>query len=183
MENKNFVFFRIGLLCLGCVILFISLIAANRDVTGNLGRAMTKRLYFGRTLLPDHVFYEAVMASDRVTYLLADKEDRVMLSLTYAERRFQAAQALFDDNQTELAFTTLGKSQKYLFLAADAVLSSPDSYSFETKRAVRDALQHSLYRLQLVQTDRPHTETSEVGDLLDQSRSILREIESALQSK
>ncbi len=183
MENKNFVLFRFGLLFLGCFILFVSLIAANRNVTGNLGRAMTRRLYFGRQPLPDHVFYEAFMAADRVQYLLATKEDRVLLALAYAERRFQAAQMLFNDNQNELALSTLGKSQKYLFLAAESVLVAPDSYDHTTRTAVRDAVHHSVYRLQLVQKEQPDEDTSEIGNLLDQSHSILQQLDSPVFSK
>ncbi len=173
MENRSYTIFRFLLLILGIFVLAISLIAANRSVTGGLARMMTKKLYFGRQVLPDHVLYEVIMAVDKVRFVSAPPTQRVSLAIQYAERRFKSGLALMADEQPALAISTIGKSQKYLFFAAEQVLASPDTYSYAVKRLVLDSLEHSMYRLQLLQEENPTVDTSELARLTEETHSFI----------
>lgn len=182
MENRTYTFFRFALLFVGICVLGISLLAANRSITGGIKRMMTRKLYFGRPILPDHVLYEVTMAVDRLQFISTEPIQRVPLAVKYAEKRFQTGVLLFADGQAELAVTTLGKSQKYLFFAAEQVLATPSNYTTETREMVQNALEHSVYRLELTQEEHPCVETVELSNLIEQTHAFLQQFH-ALSSK
>lgn len=180
MENRSYTIFRFLLLFLGIFVLAISLLAANRSITGGISRMMTKKLYFGRQVLPDHVLYEVIMAFDKVRFVSTPPVQRVPLAIQYAERRFKSGLALMADEQPALAISTIGKSQKYLFFAAEQILATPDSYTDGTQRQVLDALEHSMYRLQLVRDEHPALDTSELARLTEETHSFIHRFDALL---
>jgi hypothetical protein len=111
------------------------------------------------------------MAVDKVQFS-APPTQRVSLAIQYAERRFKSGLALMADEQPALAISTIGKSQKYLFFAAEQVLASPDTYSYAVKRLVLDSPEHSMYRLQLLQ-ESPTVDTSELARLTEETHSFI----------
>ncbi len=176
MENRSYTFFRFCLLCVGIAVLAVSLIAANRSLTGGVDRAITRTLYFGRPVLPDHVFYEVFMASDRVQYLAAPQNQKVLLAIKYAERRYQTGQLLLFEGQNELALTTFSKSQKYLFLAAELLAEHKEELPQETRELVLASLEHSTYRLQLLIEEHPELGTGELSSLLEQTIPVIKKL-------
>lgn len=121
-------FLSISALCLGLGILGVSLFYGSSQsfsISGETG-TLPKELYFDEDLLPDHVLYPVLMAVDRVRLESAPELEQLYLRTEYANRRLQYTQDLLDKDKTELAYTTLTKSQKYLLYAAQDMLSYSD---------------------------------------------------------
>lgn len=167
-----------GLLLLGfgSLVLVTSLLDANKVSVGDTTYLLSRRMYVGRTILPDNVFYPAVMLADRIKLDRVSTEEKIILEIEYADRRFKYATALLDKKEPELAFSTLSKSQKYLFLAADQMLTDAAQFQPATIHTLREALDHSIFRLEEV---KPHMENyaSSIDALIQQSRTYLKRLD------
>lgn len=81
-----------------------------------------KQFYFDGEILPDHTLYPLVMVADRVKLEMAPDKEIIQIYTTYANLRLGAAEQLLEKGETQLALTTLTKSQKYLLKAAQATI-------------------------------------------------------------
>jgi hypothetical protein len=106
----------------GSGILLVSLFMSASQVSSS-GQNTNEdhNLYFNRTLLPDHVFYPALMVVDRIQLETASDYERVFKDIEYAHRRLEYAEELLVLGKQDLALTTLTKAEKYL---ANAVLDA-----------------------------------------------------------
>lgn len=98
-------------------ILFISLSTVSA-VQSASGVDQPKHFYMEGTLLPDHVAYPIVMMVDRAHLEAATPVEQVYLKTEYANRRLEYAEKLLEKDNSNLAVTTITKSQKYLLSAA-----------------------------------------------------------------
>jgi hypothetical protein len=170
-----------GLFAFGTLILATSLIAANKASTGDTSRLMGQKVYMGRTILPDHLLYPAVMIGDRIKLQMAPHEESILLQVEYSDRRYRYAAELLHKGQPQLAFTTLTKSQKYLLMASNEVLVDPSKVDKKTIMTVRDALDHSIYRLEKFKSDEANADASAIDQLILESKVLLQNITAALE--
>jgi hypothetical protein len=135
-------------LVLGVLILAISFSTANTALSSTgIQETSTKQFYMGETILPDHVAYPALMAMDRAKLEMDTPSERIYTQVEYSQRRFEYALALIEKDNLPLAISTLTKSQKYLFQAAEEALAtqaSPTAVSYVLKAL-------NYYRDQLIQ--------------------------------
>lgn len=168
----------ITLMMAGVVILVLSLMAANRlSVAGTLLPSSGLKLYFGREMLPDHLFYPALMLRDRIRLETASPTEQIALKQAYAEHRYDAAVKLLGSNQEQLAITTLTKSQKYLISAGYQALEQTDR---ATIQQVRAAVDHSLYRLNTFTEEYQGPNQDVLSILREESRVLLQKLDERL---
>lgn len=86
-------------------------------------RMSARELYWGEEILPDHVLYPAMMAIDRFQIEKAEPTERIYMEIVYAGRRLVYGQELLKKDKSDLAVTTLTKSQKYLLQAGKETLA------------------------------------------------------------
>ncbi|MBP7768857.1 hypothetical protein KA082_03425 [Candidatus Woesebacteria bacterium] len=170
----------VSLVVVATIILFASLLTANKQSLGDTSRVLGRRIYVGRTILPDNVLYPFVMVMDRLRLETAADDQKIFLKLEYAQRRFEYAVALADRHNQSLALTTLTKSQKYLFSAATQILEDPAATTVETKQLMAKALDHSLYRLELFSGKFGADPSGIITDLEQQTTVLLHEINSII---
>ena len=97
------------------LILAISLLVSSQEVVAQTGEESS--IYFSGNILPDHSLYPLLMVIDRVHLLKADDDELLELYVSYSFDRLYAAQSLLEKGKTNLAVSTITKSQKYLILA------------------------------------------------------------------
>jgi len=160
----------------GVIILFISLVAANRFTTGSGLSLSGNKIYFGRKILPDHLLYPVLMIHDRLTFEAATPDQQVLLRLSIADDRYESAQQLLERGQQDLAVTTLTKSQKYIMLSGLDLLS--DSVSDpEVVHRVLCAIDYSVYRLQMFQKQYQGDESIVISGLIEETRVLQQQLE------
>ncbi len=98
----------------GGSVLIISLFSATPVSSTGLRSASENKLYFSKTILPDHVFYKAIMAMDRLQLETASSHERIFIQVEYAHRRLDYSQQLLEEGKEDLAITTLTKAEQYL---------------------------------------------------------------------
>ena len=115
LENRRaYTWYVVINLLFGVGIFLVSLFYA---LTGIAANGEGRHLYFGREILPDHVFYPVMAAVDRFELLAATPEEQFRLRQQLAIKRLLAAEQLYLQGQNELAFATLGKAHQYLLQA------------------------------------------------------------------
>ncbi|MFZ1721729.1 MAG: hypothetical protein WAU07_04440 [Microgenomates group bacterium] len=138
-------------------------------------RSSTRQIYFGKEILPDHLFYPALMAADKIVMELADEKEAVYLKVQYSIDRFEVAERLLEKQDIERSVTALTKSQKYLLSAAhDVIYLELDS---EVKTHVLAALKYQTYRSEELSTKLPASEAAVVMQLVEESRAIIPKLE------
>lgn len=159
-------------LCLfAALILAASLVSSNRAMSGTKQRLSTLEFYWGTQLLPDHPFYLVLMARDRATLWLASSEREPQLRLQFAEKRFQTARTLAQQQKNDLAISTLSKSQIYVLDAARQL--EVKGMTAAQREALRSVLDHSLYRLELFNQQYPELDTSMLQSLREETAGRL----------
>lgn len=114
---KHFkVIVSVSALLFGVSLVGISLVSASQVQSRGLD-ATQKEMYFEDTVLPDHAFYPALMAKDRVVLELAQPERRIQLQVQYAKDRMHAAELLYEKGKPDMALSTATKAQKYVLTA------------------------------------------------------------------
>ena len=131
MQKFNYIFFVLACL-LAVGVLFISLQSANsqRSSGSDQNKLLLSKLYVAKEILPDHTFYFALMAVDRLRLELVTPEQKSSLLLAYAKRRLFYSERLLDKGQRELSFTTLSKAIKYYQQALTISIASFDEQLF-----------------------------------------------------
>ncbi|PIR61845.1 MAG: hypothetical protein COY81_03440 [Candidatus Pacebacteria bacterium CG_4_10_14_0_8_um_filter_43_12] len=167
----------IVLALLGVVILSLSLITAN-SLTGGRDNIPVGgwQLYVGRRILPDNILYPLVMVQERIKLNQTPPERQSTLMLSYAQERFEVAEALAAENQPGLAITTLSKSQKYIIAAGYRDLEDAGTLVEELK-TVRAAIDHSLYRLDLFGQANPQLEMAPIAQLKEETKILLAKVD------
>ncbi len=166
---------------LGVIILFVSLAAANRVATGSGLFLSGNKIYFGRKILPDHLLYPVLMVHDRLIFVSATKNQQALLRLSYANDRFESAEELLKQEQLDLAITTLTKSQKYLMLSGLDVLNNVVTDQ-DIIQKVLCAIDHSIYRLQMFQSQYQGTESIVISNLIEETKVLQQQLEEKLTS-
>jgi exonuclease VII small subunit len=69
---------------------------------------------------------------DRLELELSDQKEKIVLQLDYANKRLEAAIALYELGKTDLAFNTLNKAHQYLLQANRGVLALTDKGKYLT---------------------------------------------------
>ncbi len=146
-------------LVLGVTILAISFSTANSGFASS-GALETsrKQFYMGETILPDHVAYPVLMAMDRARLEMDTPSERIYTQVEYSQRRFEYALALIEKNNLPLAVSTLTKSQKYLFQAAEELQTteaSPTAVAYVIKALNYYRFQLEDLKASLDDNDRP----------------------------
>lgn len=115
-HKKAYWLFVLIMTTLGILFFVLSMFSTvSNGVTGLAARE--RRIYFDRKILPDHLFYPALMILDKIKLDAADKETQTLLKIDYAEKRLAAAKTLFVQGKNDLAFVTAGKAHQYLLQA------------------------------------------------------------------
>ena len=127
------------------------LVAAQVSSHGQGDLQSQRRLYFDDEIKPDHLLYPLVAGADRLKLALASQDEKVVLQIAYAERRFEHARQLLEAGQEELAVATFTKSQQYLFLAASGLEECQRSRELNADLLAR--LQIQTYMLEQYKDD------------------------------
>jgi len=119
LENKRiYRWFVITNVVFGLGVFVISLVTT---LTGSRATLGGQQLYFGREILPDHVFYPVMVVGERLELTLAQPADKILIRQQLARKRLSAAEQLFRLGKRELAWVTLGKAHQYLLQVNDEV--------------------------------------------------------------
>jgi len=125
LKNKNNYIWYVCLnLFFGLSVFTASLvvaIAGPREVVGE------RQLYFGREILPDHVFYPMVALGDRMELWAAPVPDRVTIQTELARKRLSAAHQLYTQGKIDLAWVTLRKAHQYALEARSSLQGQENS--------------------------------------------------------
>jgi len=110
---KNKKYYRVYV-CLNLVFgLGVFLISLTTALSGSREVVGERQLYFGREILPDHVFYPMVALADRVELWATPEPDRVVIQEELARKRLAAAEQLYSQGKIDLAWVTLRKAHQY----------------------------------------------------------------------
>ena len=82
-------------LLFGLLIVFVSLVSTNQVVSFEGSQASNLKLYFGETILPDHVVYPFVAAADRVLLWASPPQEKIKLQLAYSRIRMEYARLYY----------------------------------------------------------------------------------------
>lgn len=124
--------------CCGSAILVVSLFSATQVSSADGHTASQNKLYFSKNILPDHVFYKALMAVDRIQLETAPEHERIFIQVEYAHRRLDYAEQLLDENKEDLAVTTLTKAEQYLQHAVT------EANALQVSQSVKDRLEKAV---------------------------------------
>lgn len=159
----------------GFFIMAVSLMAANQVISYEGINASGKKLYFGQTILPDHVMYPAVAAADRIVLLAAPASKKIELQLAYGQIRLDYAQGLLEKGESDMAQAALTKSQKYHSLAAQQLMEIETDEPLEQKviRHLDNNIEAAAAILPCLQ---PHQQPF-VNQLQQQNKALLQKLQ------
>lgn len=126
-------------LILATGILGVSLMASSKEAVAQ-GADESPTLYSVDHILPDNSLYPVLMVIDRIRLMTADDTEYPELYVQYSFDRLESATALLSKGKTDLAVTTLTKSQKYVLQAA--AYTEQNDVSEETLAYVVQALKN-----------------------------------------
>lgn len=129
-------------LLLGGAVVAISLMSASTSLAYRDDHISKRRLYLAKEILPDNLFYPVLAVSDRARLEMATPVDRVYLKIDYSHKRLGFAKQLLINGETQLAQSTLTKSQKYLNSAMQDILLG--DFSLELKKHVLASADYHL---------------------------------------
>ncbi len=110
-------------LLLGGTIVLVSLSSAAASQAYTQNSISSRKLYLGKEILPDNLFYPAVALADRAKLEMAMPTERIYLQVNYSHRRLGYAKELLIKGESDLAQSTITKAQKYLNNAAQEALN------------------------------------------------------------
>jgi flagellin-specific chaperone FliS len=167
-------FLSLGALLFAGGVLVISLASATQVASTGEKLSAERKLYFNRTLLPDHPLYPVLMAVDRVQLETASSHERIFMEVEYAHRRLSAAEELLDQDKPGLALTTLTKAEKYLgqSVAEAKELDTPDSI----RQRLAKAVEYHLKRLQTLQPLFNDADRVIVEKMIHENESLLKDL-------
>jgi hypothetical protein len=164
----------------GVVILLLSLLTANNlKMNGTEVSTEQWKFYLGRDILPDNILYPLLMIRDRVRLDSAAPREQVALKLEYAEERYKTAEELLRRDRGLLAVSTLTKSQKYIISAGYQSLEVAE-LSKDDIQKVRNAVDHSLFRIDSFSKENPEHNQSIITQLREETRILLLQLDERL---
>jgi hypothetical protein len=165
-----------GALLFGVLVVGLSLQTSVPVYSQESDRASLRQLYFDGEILPDHLFYPALMVADRLQITLAGPDERVYLQVLFAYQRLESSRLLLEKGEEALALTTLTKSQKYLLGAAHGVLgldeAGADGSLEEAREHILKAFRYHLREYALLQDEFKELDTSAIGRLIEEGRVL-----------
>jgi flagellin-specific chaperone FliS len=137
----------------------------------------SKKLYFGKDILPDNIMYPVLMAVDRVELETAPNSEQIYIQIEYANRRLNYAQQLIDQQKEVLAVSTLTKAENYLADAAAKVALNED-----TTQTVKDdlsrAIRFHIDELQKINPKLTDADRALIDKLIEQNDFTLKTLQS-----
>ncbi len=180
MQKQKLIFAVLSVL-VGVFIFTSSLVASSqKQDNADSDRVSRKQLYFGKKILPDHIFYPALMVVDKSLLFITSGESEVFLRIRLAQDRMISANSLLDKNEEGLAFSTLTKSQKYLLLASQEFLVL-ESHSKEVGIALLTALEENTQHMKIIQKRFKNVDTSTINDLVAESETLISIVKNKIQ--
>lgn len=162
-------------LLIGVLIFGTSLLMASQVRSKDFPRVSERRLYFSNRILPDHLLYPVLMIADRVILNLTFGDEKIYVKLGMAEDRLKSAKILLEKNQEELALSTMTKSQKYLFSAANDFLQESDQ-SEAVKQDLLASLIHNYNEMKECRNNFEVIDTTPISDLLTESEALISQL-------
>lgn len=159
-------------------ILFISLSTVSA-VQSASGVDQPKHFYMEGTLLPDHIAYPIVMMVDRAHLESSTPIEQVYLKTEYANRRLEYAQKLLEKDNTNLAVTTLTKSQKYLLSAARQAIET--DMSATVIKHVIATIEYHREQTALLAPKLPDNERAVLDGLNEECAVVIEQLKSKLE--
>jgi hypothetical protein len=141
--------------------------------------ASSKKLYLNQKLLPDHLFYPVVAATDRTRLELATPIDRIYLQVQYGQRRFLYTKELLEKGHRSLALSTLTKSQKYFIIAAQEYLDQDLANS--VGRFLVRAINYHLDQIGQIKSELNPQEVDVIEKLCQENRILKEKIEKEIE--
>ncbi len=145
MKKIRLLFSSLALIFGGAIVV-VSLMSAASSQAYQDERMSGRKLYLGKEILPDHLFYPVLVAADKARLVVAEPVDKIYLKIDYSNRRLGYAKQLLLDGEVELAQSTLTKSQKYLNSAVHDTLDG--EFSLEVRQYVIASADYNLGELQ-----------------------------------
>lgn len=167
--------FALVALVVACMIFAVSLLIASQKSAVTVERISEKKLYIGK-VLPDHIFYPALMVVDRMLLFFSSQEGGVYTRIRFAEDRLESGRLLLLKQEEALAMSTFTKSQKYLIIAASKVLTSQEQSDSVTKDLIL-AIQYNIRSLEEYKQLFLHTDTAPIDTLIVESKTLIMLLE------
>ena len=174
MKKRNIFIATLAIL-FGIFIFVSSLFSYSKSYDSNEQRVSSKSLYFGKRILPDHIFYPLLMIVDKSLLIVSTGESEVFLRIRLAQDRMITANNLLKKGDEVRALSTLTKSQKYLILATHDYLTH-DNYSDEAGYALLYSLNSNTENLQKIATEFETVPTGPIYDLVAESQSLVESL-------
>lgn len=143
-------------------------------------KVSSKKLYFSKRILPDHLFYPLLMIVDRGLLIISSDEAKIFLRIRLAQDRMISSQNLLKKGEEPLALSTLTKSQKYLILAANSYLSN-NNFSSEAGHAILYALNENTINLLKIESVFKNIPTGPIHDLVEESKTLIVSVSNKIQ--
>jgi len=175
ITRSHFVLGLIGLV-FGLTIFVVSLFSANQLYSTRTSSASCRSFYWGEQVLPDHIFYPVLVGMDRLLLIIARGDEEIKLKIDYGHLRWEMAQALQAKGKTEMAVSTLTKSQKYFHQVAQQVLV--ENSSEKMKKYVSRNLSFNIQQAQQLAKSFNDEQRSVIDELNAQNLVLLKELRS-----
>lgn len=167
-----------GLALIGAaVVLTVSIFSASQVVSYGGVSASHRKIYFGETILPDHLLYPVVAGADRIILAAVPDSKKIDLCINYGKLRWRYAQQLAEKSEFDLAFVTLTKSQKYFNWVAHSVLQ----LDAETNRDLIDysisSLSQNIHHSSKLSAEFNNSQRSVIDGINQQNQVLLGQIQ------
>ncbi|MCB9813365.1 MAG: hypothetical protein H6772_03085 [Pseudomonadales bacterium] len=143
----------------------VSLIMASQIRSENSLRVSERKFYVGKTILPDHVLYPILMVADRIILQSSFGNRKIYVQMRLADDRLYSSKVLINNDQEELALSTMTKAQKYLINAAQEFLNS-DNQQESVKKDLLRSLENNSRELKKCKDNFERVDTSPIESLL-----------------
>lgn len=173
--QKRKIFLAILATLFGIFIFISSLFSYSQRTDFSNEKVSSKKLYFSKRILPDHIFYPLLMIADKSLLSISSEESKIFLRIRLAQDRMISSKSLLEKGEESLALTTLTKSQKYLILAAHSYLAD-DNFSSEAGYALLNALNENTTNLLKVESEFTDITTEPIGDLVAESKTLIESV-------
>jgi len=160
-----------------CSVLLISLFTATLASSSGSHVLTSKKLYFGKDILPDNIMYPVLMAVDRVELETAPSSEQIYIQIEYANRRLNYAQQLVDQQKEALAVSTITKAENYLADAAAKVAGDKETTQ-TVKEDLSRAIQYHIDELRKINPKLTDANRVSIDKLIEQNTFTLKTLQS-----
>ena len=159
-------------LIIGLNIVFISLLSASKAATYQPVKASCKKFYVRSNILPDHLFYPVLAATDQLLVRIVPLEEKIKLRADLGQTRLDFARQLLAKDNLALALTTLTKSQKYFNLAAHQAIEQEVHGS--TRNYLYSRMKTNIERVEQLTPKFKDSQRAIIDRLNDQNQALLQ---------